>query len=75
MTSCFLYRTPLHNAAARGHADCVSSLIASGADVNAVDVDGVSVLHVASERRAMDALLRAGSDPNARRRWVFVCHV
>jgi len=28
----------------------------------------VSVLHVASERRAMDALLRAGSDPNARRR-------
>lgn len=60
--------TPLHNAAQRGHLECIASLVAAGGDVNALDVDAASPLHNAPERRAMEALLRAGADPNARRR-------
>jgi len=60
--------TPAHNAAQRGHADALLALLRAGADANACDVDGASVLHLATDRRCVEALLREGADPNARRR-------
>ena len=60
--------TPAHNAATRGHADALRALLRAGADANACDVDGASVLHLATDRRCVEELLREGADPNARRR-------
>ena len=49
--------------------EIVERLIAAGADVNAIDVLGGPVLHVATKDRtlgALELLLAAGADPNAR---------
>ena len=59
--------TPLHNAAAGGHAECLAAMLRAGADPNALDVDGASPLHVALDRRAIEALLSRGADPNVRK--------
>ena len=54
-------RSPLHIAVNDSHADVVETLLASGANVNAADVDGWQSLHVAayySEPGIVDLLLR-----------------
>ena len=55
---------PLAEAAARGDLSAVRSLIASGADINAAQVDGTTALHAAVEADRLDiaeVLLRAGA--------------
>jgi ankyrin repeat protein len=64
---------PLHAAAGFGDAEAVSLLVAIGADVQALDEDGISALHHAVQSgslAAVDRLLEAGADPNLReRKW------
>lgn len=58
----------LPQAAMRNDADTVRTLIASGADVNAAQGDGMTALHWAAERGNLDlaaALLAAGANPAA----------
>ena len=57
----------------RDYAACCRALVAAGADVNAVDVDGDSVLHYAvakastcDELKVMQMLIDAGADVNVR---------
>ena len=62
-------RTPLHDAASRGHAPVVSILIAAGADVNAKNNVGKTPLHQAADRKRatiIAILLATGADVNAR---------
>ena len=42
-------RTPLHDAARMGMTDVVASMIEDGADVNAVDENGMTPLHDAAQ--------------------------
>jgi ankyrin repeat protein len=51
--------TPLHTAASQGHADVVAWLLEHGANVNAVAYNGFTALHLASEPRVVELLLRA----------------
>jgi ankyrin repeat protein len=59
--------TALMWAAAAGHVDVVRLLIEAGADVRAVDDEGVTALHLAranGHTEVAAALLAAGADPN-----------
>lgn len=59
--------TPLHWAARHGHLEVVETLIANGADVNAVDVFGRTPLHLAAPHPVvMEMLIGAGADVDAR---------
>lgn len=52
-----------------GHADCLRVLLANGADVNRVNLLQQTPLHIAAAfdySEAIDTLLRANADPNAR---------
>ena len=60
--------TPLHVAAAQGHADAVKALLAAGADIEAVTDKGHTPLHAAAWVGQVDvvaALLAAGAYPEA----------
>jgi len=46
-------QTPLHLAALRGYTDMAEVLLDHGADVNAVDCDGDTPLHLSLERQAV----------------------
>lgn len=61
-------RNALYTAVDKGSASQVKVLIKAGADVNAVDEDGLTPLHKAVERggEVFDVLLSAGADINAR---------
>jgi hypothetical protein len=64
------YMTPLMAAATKGHADVVRLLLAYGAAVDAKDADGTTALDVALGHGCADcveALMRAGCDPNSSR--------
>ncbi|KAJ8393097.1 hypothetical protein AAFF_G00067800 [Aldrovandia affinis] len=61
-------RTPLHMAAAEGHARIVEVLLKHGADVNAKDMLKMSALHWATEhghRDVVELLFRYGADVHA----------
>jgi ankyrin repeat protein len=61
--------TPLHLAAALGHAEAATLLLARGADPNATDARGLTPLHLAAgalHAVIVDELLSAGADPMAR---------
>jgi ankyrin repeat protein len=63
-----LKNTPLHAAAAGGHADIALLLIERGADVRVPDAGGHTPLHIAAENGLVDvvkALLARGADPLA----------
>jgi len=58
----------LHLAADRGSSECLKVLVEIGANVNAVDCDGISVLHTALiaglDVESLQILLEAGADPD-----------
>ena len=62
-------QTALHFAADRGSIDCLRLLIETGANVNAVDCDGIGVLQTALSAgldvASIRLLLEAGADPDA----------
>lgn len=60
--------TPLHEAGRHGCASLVRSLCAAGAEVDRVDMDGFTALHMSifNEEEAVAALLEFGADPNHR---------
>jgi uncharacterized protein len=65
-------RTPLHAAAVHGDLSELRSLIMSGADPSAADIDGFTPLHFAIQQSYVDAvsaLLAAGADVNRRNRF------
>jgi ankyrin repeat protein len=55
-------RTPLHEAACRGHLDMVSALLEFGANINALDHLGRSPLDVASGEECSSLLMSQGAD-------------
>ena len=60
---------PLMAAAAGGSAECISTLLAAGAELGRTDHRGRTAIYVAAERRHRDAFLvclNAGADPHAR---------
>ncbi len=57
--------TPLHGVAGEDHLDMLQYLISRGADVNAVNDEGVSPLHLAAYPEIAQALVRAGAAINA----------
>ena len=67
-------RTPTHEAAKYGHDACLTKIFRAHAefgakkvDANARDASGSTPLHEASQRGAIEVLLREGADGNARR--------
>jgi uncharacterized protein len=64
---------PLHAAAGFGDVQAIGLLLALGAEVQALDENGISALHRAVQSgtlAAVDRLLEAGADPNLReRKW------
>lgn len=62
-------QTALHYAADRGSPDCLKILVEAGANVNAVDRDGIGVLQTALcaglDVESVRLLLEAGADPDA----------
>ena len=57
--------TPLHYAAERGHFDCVQLLLDHGANVNAVNENGYTPLHMGVKYLAVTKiLLKNGANPN-----------
>jgi len=62
-----IHVTPLHSAAAGGHAGIVKLLLEHGADPNAAQDGGFTPLHSAAQnddRDSVEALLEAGADPS-----------
>ena len=62
------FNKPIHIAAKNGHAEAITALKASGADVNALDTDGNMPVHIAVENshiEAIRALKSAGANVNA----------
>ncbi|CAN0229462.1 unnamed protein product, partial [Ectocarpus fasciculatus] len=60
------HATPLHRAAAKGHAEVVTMLVQNGASVDSRDGFFYTPLHLACINGAVasvEALLRAGADP------------
>lgn len=57
--------TALHSAADAGEKDRVQELLLAGADVNALDGEGRTALHVAAERGGDDGVVRALSSAGA----------
>ncbi|MDR3077774.1 MAG: ankyrin repeat domain-containing protein, partial [Planctomycetota bacterium] len=60
-------RTPLHAAAAVNVPELIGLLVANGAELEAVDRDGMTPLGIAADSKniaMMQALLQAGADPN-----------
>ncbi len=60
---------PLHSAASGRHIEVCRVLIASGADVNATQRDGLTPLHAAAQHgddELVELMLSAGADPTAR---------
>jgi ankyrin repeat protein len=55
----------LHDAVEEDDVDEVVALLASGADVSARDIDGVTPLHLCRSRAVADVLLAAGALPSA----------
>lgn len=66
--SMFLGGTALHLAAAAGMIDRVNYLIALGIDVNLVDDNGNTALHLAEEPDLQTLLINAGADPRRHNR-------
>lgn len=67
-------RTPSHEAAKHGHDACLTKIFRAHAefggrkaDANARDASGSTPLHEATQRRAIEVLLREGADGNVRR--------
>lgn len=60
-------KTPLHYAAAFGHYNCVMTLVGIGSNVNLIDNDGCTALHLASgydlEGRCIEYLLQHKANP------------
>ena len=62
-------RTALHNAAARGHYECVKHLLAANANVNALNAHGMAPLFLATQQehtRVVIALVEAGASSTER---------
>jgi uncharacterized protein len=60
--------SPLLAAATRGHVECAEWLLSNGAQINAADREGWTVLHVAAakaDERMYELLLRHGADAHA----------
>ncbi|KAJ2504021.1 hypothetical protein GGI11_007515 [Coemansia sp. RSA 2049] len=57
--------TPLHAASSWKHADLLRYLITSGGDVNIVDSDGDTPLHICEDVECAQILLDHGADPGA----------
>jgi len=61
--------TPLHQAASRGHLDCVGPLLKAGAELGATSNRGWTPLHFAAREGHPDCvglLLKAGAEPGAK---------
>lgn len=59
----YLQRTPLHEASQAGAADMCQLLLENGADVDAVDDDGDTGLHMADNVEVINVLLLFGANP------------
>jgi len=57
---------PLHSATQSGDEDLIELLIKHGSELNTLDGEGNSALHLASSVAVAELLLEAGADPNVR---------